>query len=90
MYASHHGLQHQYEVSCPELNFLVDLSRNESAILGARMMGGGFGGCTLNLVQAGQAKMVGAKMIAAYEAAMGRKGEIYVAEISNGVHLLPQ
>ncbi|WAC12205.1 galactokinase [Dyadobacter pollutisoli] len=51
MYATHHGLQHEYEVSCPELDFLVAETQNNSAVLGARMMGGGFGGCTINLVK---------------------------------------
>lgn len=50
MYGSHHGLQHKYEVSCPELDFLVDYSRDKKYILGSRMMGGGFGGCTINLI----------------------------------------
>ncbi|MUP46002.1 galactokinase [Gramella sp. BOM4] len=50
MYASHEGLQHNYEVSCPELDFLVDYSRDRDFIYGSRMMGGGFGGCTLNLI----------------------------------------
>ncbi len=50
MYQTHEGLTKKYEVSCPELDFLVALSKNEPAVLGARMMGGGFGGCTLNLV----------------------------------------
>jgi galactokinase len=52
MYASHRGLQHQYEVSCPELDFLVDFSEEKSFIYGSRMMGGGFGGCTINLIEA--------------------------------------
>lgn len=51
MYASHVGLQHQYEVSCAELDFLVDFSRDKEFIYGARMMGGGFGGCTINLIE---------------------------------------
>ena len=50
MYASHLGLQHDYEVSCMELDLLVKLVREETHVLGARMMGGGFGGCTINLV----------------------------------------
>ncbi len=51
MYQSHEGLQHKYEVSCPELDFLVDCARPyQETILGARMMGGGFGGCTINLI----------------------------------------
>ena len=52
MYSSHEGLQHNYEVSCPELDFLVDFSRNKKYVYGSRMMGGGFGGCTINLIEA--------------------------------------
>ncbi|MCH4824369.1 galactokinase [Gramella lutea] len=51
MYASHEGLQNNYEVSCPELDFLVDYSRKKDFIYGSRMVGGGFGGCTLNLIE---------------------------------------
>ena len=50
MYHSHHGLQHQYEVSCKELDFLVDFIKGKEGVLGGRMMGGGFGGCTINLI----------------------------------------
>jgi len=50
IYQSHEGLQKEYEVSCPELDFLVDQSKKVAAVLGARMMGGGFGGCTINLI----------------------------------------
>ncbi|NJB72840.1 galactokinase [Saonia flava] len=50
MCASHNGLQNLYEVSCPELDFLVDFSKRYNAILGSRMMGGGFGGCTINII----------------------------------------
>lgn len=51
MYQSHEGLQHQYEVSCKELDFLVDYSRDKKFVYGSRMMGGGFGGCTINLIE---------------------------------------
>ena len=50
MYASHEGLSNNYEVSCKELDFLVDFSKGNEAVLGSRMMGGGFGGCTINLI----------------------------------------
>jgi galactokinase len=50
MYATHNGLQNLYKVSCPELDFLVDFSKKYDDVLGARMMGGGFGGCTINIV----------------------------------------
>jgi len=50
MYASHHGLSTKYEVSCKELDELVELAKKCKGVLGSRMMGGGFGGCTINLV----------------------------------------
>lgn len=51
MYQTHKGLREEYEVSCDELDFLVDFTKQFSQIYGARMMGGGFGGCTLNLME---------------------------------------
>jgi len=50
MYASHEGLTNKYDVSCPELDFLVDYSKKHNSVIGSRMMGGGFGGCTINLI----------------------------------------
>lgn len=51
MFQTHDGLNLEYEVSIPEINFLVELARTNPAVLGSRMMGGGFGGCTINLVK---------------------------------------
>ena len=51
MYESHFGLKNDYEVSCKELDFLVEYSMKYDEILGSRMMGGGFGGCTLSLIK---------------------------------------
>ena len=56
MYDSHEGLKSEYEVSCLELDILVDMARNHDAVIGARMMGGGFGGCTINIVKSEQLK----------------------------------
>lgn len=56
MYESHAGLKNDYEVSCKELDFLVEKTKNNEEILGARMMGGGFGGCTVNLVKSSAIK----------------------------------
>ena len=50
MYQSHEGLSNKYDVSCDELDFLVDYSKDFDQVIGARMMGGGFGGCTINLI----------------------------------------
>lgn len=51
MFETHEGLSKAYEVSCKELDFLVEAVKNNPAVLGARMMGGGFGGCTINIVK---------------------------------------
>jgi galactokinase len=51
MFDTHDGLSRLYEVSCPEADALVDMVRNNNAVFGARMMGGGFGGCTINIVK---------------------------------------
>lgn len=51
LYLSHQGLKEQFEVTCMELDFLVDEASKLDGVLGARMMGGGFGGCTLNLIE---------------------------------------
>ena len=51
MYKSHYGLKNLYEVSCKELDFLVEFTSNYEEIIGSRMMGGGFGGCTINLIK---------------------------------------
>jgi galactokinase len=50
MYETHDGLSRMYQVSCPELDFLVDQARSFTGVIGSRMMGGGFGGCTINIV----------------------------------------
>jgi galactokinase len=55
MFETHDGLSGQYEVSCTELDFLVEEARKFDFVLGARMMGGGFGGCTINIVKESKA-----------------------------------
>ena len=67
MYGSHEGLQHHYEVSCPELDFLVDFSRDKEYIYGSRMMGGGFGGCTINLIEENKIEEYISKAAKAYK-----------------------
>ena len=67
MYQTHEGLRNLYEVSCPELDFLVDFSINVDGVLGSRLMGGGFGGCTLNLVHEDMADAFILSVSEAYE-----------------------
>lgn len=90
MYQSHEGLTRSYEVSCKELDLLVELVKNEPAVYGARMMGGGFGGCTINLVEADQVDRVGSDVANAYEKKTGIQPNIYVAEISSGTSVINQ
>lgn len=66
MYETHNGLRDLYEVSCPELDFLVDFSKNYKEIIGARMMGGGFGGCTINIIHSENMKSFVSKVSKAY------------------------
>lgn len=88
LYESHQGLSKAYEVSCPELDVLVAFAKKEPAILGARMMGGGFGGCTINLVKTNELEKVKTKILAAYQQTTGIIGEAYSVNIGNGVRVL--
>lgn len=84
MVETHDGLSKLYEVSCPELDFLVDEIRNEPDVLGGRMMGGGFGGCTINLVKKDAAETVIAKMKEKYLAQFGKELVTYQTTIMDG------
>ncbi|MFK7925987.1 MAG: galactokinase [Bacteroidia bacterium] len=88
MYGSHDGLQHLYEVSCPELDFLVAETQDDPNVLGARMMGGGFGGCTINLVKSEAVDAFEEKMKAAYKIQYDTELPVYIASLVDGVGLL--
>lgn len=82
--ASHESLKTDYEVSCEELDTLVELARAEEGVLGARMVGGGFGGCTVNLVRADAAERIRRSVAANYEKATGRAAETFVFKPAQG------
>lgn len=84
MYQTHEGLRKEYQVSCKELDFLVDYVKAIPAVAGARMVGGGFGGCTINLVQEEAVEKIISNTSAAYEAAMGLTLTPYQVSIENG------
>ncbi|MBK9015414.1 MAG: galactokinase [Saprospiraceae bacterium] len=88
MYATHEGLRHEYEVTCPETDFLVDEARGHAAVLGARQMGGGFGGCTLNLVRAAAVEGFVAQMTDAYRLQFGLKLVCHNVKITDGVGVI--
>jgi galactokinase len=81
---SHRSLREDYEVSCPELNALVELARDVPGVVGARMTGGGFGGCTANLVRADAVEEFCRHVIDGYERRFGRCPEIYVTAAADG------
>jgi galactokinase len=85
---SHEGLRTKYEVSCDELDLLVDLSQNEPSVYGARMMGGGFGGCALILMKNDSKMNVSRRIARSYEEIAKIKPAIYHLNIVDGVKRL--
>jgi galactokinase len=88
MFGSHDGLSRKYEVSCPELDFLVDQVRGEPGVIGARMMGGGFGGCTINLVKEDAIDDLVQRLGPLYRKMMNKELKSYIGQIENGTSLL--
>jgi galactokinase len=88
MYASHEGLRNKFEVSCAELDQLVELASGIEGVLGARMMGGGFGGCTINLVQKESLSNFKNEILAHYQTPDLQAPEIIEVAIGEGVHII--
>lgn len=84
MTETHHGLSQEYEVSCEEIDFLVDTVQYEKSVLGARMMGGGFGGCSINLVEKGSENELIKKISEQYRSKFGIELKSYKVKISKG------
>ncbi|MDV7393343.1 hypothetical protein RZS08_18365, partial [Arthrospira platensis SPKY1] len=88
MYQTHEGLRDDYEVSCAELDTLVEATRDLDGVLGARMMGGGFGGCTINLVRKDRLDACKVHIGAYYEKATGDLPAFHVVQIGPGTRVL--
>ena len=88
MTATHEGLRNLYEVSCPELDFLVDEVWQENSVLGSRVMGGGFGGCTINLIKSDQIDELFANLSVSYEQKTGIKLKMYSVVTANGTEII--
>jgi len=86
MNASHESLRDDYQVSCKELDIMVEEARALPGVLGARMTGGGFGGCTVNLVQVDQVENFSAEIEKRYQRAVGIAPKIYISSPSQGAH----
>lgn len=84
MLETHAGLRDEYEVSCSELDFLVDVVKDESGVYGSRMMGGGFGGCTINLIKSSEADRIIDLVSQRYEERFGFIPDHYKVAITDG------
>ena len=85
MYQTHDGLSKEYEVSCEEIDFLVDVARRCN-VTGSRIMGGGFGGCTINLVENDKYDNFVATAVAEYKAKFNIEPKIIDVVIGDGAH----
>ncbi len=88
MFETHTGLSEAYEVSCVELDFLVNHVKQNSAVLGSRMMGGGFGGCTINLVKKDKIDEVITEATIAYKKELGLELVTYKVDFVDGTSLI--
>lgn len=88
IYQSHEGLRDDYEVSSPELNLLIELAAGIPGVLGARMMGAGFGGCTINLVKNKQLENFTGSIEESFRRQSGKNVAIHVARIQAGTSVI--
>lgn len=86
MFQTHEGLSKLYEVSCPELDFLVDQAKLFPEVIGARVMGGGFGGCTINIIEKAKADAIISTVTSAYQKQFNIIPEVYEVATSNGTY----
>lgn len=88
MYATHEGLRERYEVSCAELDFIVDACLAYPEVIGARMMGGGFGGCVIALINADSIESISLKIGAAYKKEFNLEMGVFEVAIENGTSIV--
>ena len=88
MFATHEVLIKKYSVSCTELDFLAECAQHITGVVGARMMGGGFGGCTISFVQADAVENFTQKIQAGFTILFKKTPEVYVTQIEDGAKVL--
>jgi galactokinase len=88
MFQTHQGLSQLYEVSCPELDVLIEAVADNENVLGARMMGGGFGGCTINIVKQTYTETLIEQVQNYYSSQTGKSVLHYIVSIEAGAHVL--
>ena len=88
MFETHQGLSQDYQVSCSELDFLADFAKTQNGVIGARMMGGGFGGCTINLVKEASVENFIAGASQAFKNKFQQDLKSYIVAIGDGTSLI--
>ena len=88
MYKTHDGLSNDYEVSCKELDYLVEILKDNENVFGSRMMGGGFGGCTINLIEKKSVEKISREVKEKYLKKFGIEANSYVTQISGGTNIM--
>ena len=89
MAASHDSLRHDFEVSCDELNLMVDIARTigrQGGVIGSRMTGGGFGGSTVTLCESGKAAEIAETLATRYLEETGIQPQIFASRPAEGAH----
>jgi galactokinase len=89
MNASHASMRDDFEITCPEIDFLVGLAQRQPGVYGSRMTGGGFGGCTVSLIEASAVERVSKLIAEGYPAGAGREADVFVCSPSSGAGLVP-
>ena len=88
LYKSHEGLSHDYEVSCQEMDALVEITKSHPEISGARMMGGGFGGCMISLIKKEKVQEITQSILKSYKERVGLYAEIHFVHTSEGAFVI--
>ena len=88
LFEAHYGAQHQFKISCKELDFLVEQAKESPHVIGARMMGGGFGGCTINILKNEAVQEFTQQISKVYKETFGIKNSIYFIKFSKGTRIL--
>ncbi|MBP9927275.1 MAG: galactokinase [Cyclobacteriaceae bacterium] len=88
MHETHLGLSEDYEVSCPELDLLVKIAMEQPGVIGARLVGGGFGGCTINLVRKENLESVIYEVENGYKLSSGKEATTYIVNVEDGTKLI--
>ncbi len=84
MNASQASMRDDFAITCPEIDFLADFAQGIEGVYGSRMTGGGFGGCTVSLVEADAVAGLNKALVEAYRVAFGRDAEVFVCSPSDG------